>query len=441
MGSMSKIKRFFVWAHQFVVLFIGSALPAAAFDFGLEIRQSAEFTTIGESIGGSIGEWTGARDSGELRYAGSYSPWFSSELGPAAKLYLQAKVGTAYEAGEWRPADMPVLFEVGRSEVVWRPGNSGSALSALTVEAGRVPFQDPVGVIAAGLFDGFTGSAVVGQARVHAGALYTGLLYKETAGIVMTPSDAAAAIDTDTYFASRRVLFSAGAEFPALTAQSSLAANVFLQFDVNGLSGSRGSSGGTLHTQYLSAAYTHLALETLSLTGAVVLGLAENRDVSTSAAVSAQFAGTAGADWEVPGAPRDMLRGEIRWSTGAVSKTITAFTPVTSIPQGQVFSPTLSGLLTVTGKYITRFHNDFSASAEGTYFIRTDGGATQSGPGYPPSPGRLLGGEVYGALSWAPVSDARATVGGGFFFPGMGTVFASNAPVWWKVSAGVVLSL
>jgi hypothetical protein len=139
-----------------------------------------------------------------------------------------------------------------------------------------------------------------------------------------------------------------------------------------------------------------------------------------------------------------MLQGEIRWAAGAVNKenkNMTAFTPVTNIPQGQVFSPNQSGLMTVKGKYTTRFHANFSASAEGTYFIRTDDKEALSGTEYPSSSGRLLGGELYGALVWAPVSDLRATLGGGFFFPGMGTVFAPDAPVQWKFSAGLVLSL
>jgi hypothetical protein len=167
-----------------------------------------------------------------------------------------------------------------------------------------------------------------------------------------------------------------------------------------------------------------------------VLGLAENQTDT-----SAHFAFAAGADWEVPGALRDMLQGEIRWSSGAMNKNITAFTPVTSIPQGQVFSPNLSGLMTVKGKYITRFHENFSASAEGIYFIRTDDGETLSGAEYPPSSDRLLGGELYGTLLWAPVSDLKATLGGGFFFPGLGNVFAPDAPVRWKITAGVALSL
>jgi hypothetical protein len=309
-------------ARFFALFFLCSALPAIALDFGLVTQQSPEFTNTGE------------KDSGEMNYTGSYSPWFSSELGRTANLYLSAKLSTVYEWGEWNPE--PVLFEVGRFEVSWRPAFSLGPVSSIHVEAGRVRFQDPAGFIAAGLFDGFTGSAVLGQARVSAGALYTGLLYKTTAEVLMTPSDVEIYTDKDSYFASRRLLFSGGAEFPALTPKSSLVANALLQFDVNG-------KASSLHTQYLSAKYTYLALETLSLTGTAVAGLAENSDTHTSA----HFAAAAGADWEVPGDLRDMLQGEIRWSSGAVNKNITAFAPLTGIAQGQVFSPNLSGLMII----------------------------------------------------------------------------------------------
>jgi hypothetical protein len=316
---------------------------------------------------------------------------------------------------------------VGRFEILWYPKISSLPISSLNIEAGRVPFQEPSGLVAAGLFDGFTGNVVVERARLNVGVFYTGLLNKKTAEIVMTPSDIMDYLDKDHYFASRRLLFSAGVDFPALTSQSSLAANVLLQFDKN-------DTVTSLNTQYLSAKYTFLLREPLSLNGAVVLGLAEDQNSDTSIL----FALAAGVDWEVPGALRDMLQGEIRFSNGVANKNA-AFTSVSGIYQGQVFRPQLPGLMTFNGKYITRFHENFSASAEARYFIRTDG-ETQVGIKYPSSSKRFLGGELYGALTWAPVSDLKATLGGGFFFPNMGDVFASDEPVWSKLAVGVTLS-
>jgi hypothetical protein len=406
----------FARVQNFVLFLLCAALPGMAYDFGLDAQQGLEVTN------------TGTREAGELNYAGSNSPWFSSELGQTANFYLSAKVSTIYEYGELKGPPPGFLVEVGRSEIAWHPKLPRLPLSALYIEAGRVPFQEPSGLVASGLFDGFTGSVVYEQVRINVGALFTGLLYKETAKIVMTPSDAMDYSSLGHYFASRRLLLSAGAEFPALTPQSSLAANALLQFDLN-------NARTALNTQYLSAKYTYLILEPLSLSGAAVLGLAENKNAN----ISLQGAFAAGADWEVPGALRDMLQGEIRWSNGVVFDKA-AFTPISGIDQGQVFHSRLSGLMIAKGTYITRFHENFSASAEASYFIRTDG-ETQTGRKYSSSSRRLLGGELYGALTWAPVSDLKATLGGGCFFPDSGDVFASNAPVWWKISTSVTLSL
>jgi hypothetical protein len=96
--------------------------------------------------------------------------------------------------------------------------------------------------------------------------------------------------------------------------------------------------------------------------------------------------------------------------------------------------------MTLKGKYTARLHKSFSVSAEGTYFIRTDG-ETLSGAEYPASSSRLLGGEFYGTLLWAPASDLAVSMGGGAFFPGMGDVFVSNSSVRWKLTAGIMLSL
>jgi hypothetical protein len=166
------------------------------------------------------------------------------------------------------------------------------------------------------------------------------------------------------------------------------------------------------------------------------MGLAENKGEDTYS----HFATIAGVDWEVPGAVPDMLQAEIRWSSGAVNKDVRPFAPVTTVAQGQVFTPKLSGLMTLKGKYTIRLHKSFSTSVEGTYFIRTDG-ETLTGADYPASTSRLLGGELYGTLLWVPASDLVVTMGGGAFFPDTGDVFVSNAPVWWKVTAGIMLSL
>jgi hypothetical protein len=70
-----------------------------------------------------------------------------------------------------------------------------------------------------------------------------------------------------------------------------------------------------------------------------------------------------------------------------------------------------------------------SAGAGAAYFIRTDletlGDRDVDGT----SDSRLLGGELYSSLVWAPDPALRFNAGGGAFFPGWGGAFCAGAPV------------
>jgi hypothetical protein len=404
-------------AYFLILIFFCPAFPGRAADFGLVIQQTPEYTNVADTAEGNPG------------YTGTYLPWVSADLGSAVRLYLSARLSTVYEAGEWKYGNLPLLFETERFSLSWRP------LPPLFLELGRLRFQEPSGFIASGLFDGARGNLVLGKARLNLGAFYTGLLYKETAKIVMSSGDAEQyALPPDyanpkSYTASRRIMISAGAEFPDLTPRTRAALNGLAQFDLNG-------GDSSLHSQYFTLTYTVAPRESLALRGTAAAGMMENQE----AEAAAHFAAAAGVDWEPPGALQDMVQGEFRWSSGKVHERIGAFAPVSSNAQGQVFTPALSALMIVRGKYTARPSRDFSAAAEGAYFFRTDG-ETLSGAGYPPSASRALGGELYGSLVWAPVSDFAVTAGGGAFFPGLGDVFEKEAPVRWKVRAGIILSL
>jgi hypothetical protein len=401
-------------------VFPGIAL--SAIDFGVVIGQSGDLANLNTT------------SEPGLNYTGTYSSWFSTELGETASLYLSGKVSNIYENGKWKPEKPPLLPELGRTEISWQP------VPSVYLEAGRLAFQDPAGIIATGFFDGIGGSVVLGRARLSTHILYTGLLYKESAKIVMSPGDADAYAvpfvfgDPGSYFSSRRIATSISAEFSDLTPRTSLTLNTLAQFDVNNR-----DRDALFHSQYLTVHYTAFLLETLNMTGAVVIGLAENR-VAWGDSPRVHFAAAVKADWEVPGDLRDMLSGEVRWSSGA-GKVVAAFTPMSSIAQGQVFTPKLSGLATIKGQYTARLGDTFSASLGGTYFIRTDGG-TLVGADYPASTTRrLMGGELYANVLWAPVSDVAITLGGGVFFPGLGDVFVKQAPALWKVTLGLVLTV
>jgi hypothetical protein len=408
----------------FIAPLLSLALPktAGALDFGLVITQSSEYTNTSVNTTG---------DKGTPGYTGTYIPWVSGEWrNGALRFYASMKLTMTYEAEMWKYR--PFLAEAGRTELVWQP------LPALFLEAGRIRFEEPSGLTASGLFDGVRGNLTAGRVRFVFDALYTGFLYKGTAKIVMNDADAERYAlppdytDSGTYFASRRVLLSAGVEFPDLTRRSALTLNGLAQFDVNDNGGS-----SFLHSQYFSAVYACMPLETLRFVGRAVAALAE-QDAEDPFAC---FAASGGIEWEVPGtAIQDMVQTEVRWASGKVNKHIGTFIPVKGTAQGEIFTPRLSALMTAKGTYTARLHRTFSVQAGGTYFLRTDG-ETVSAAEYPASSSRALGGELYGSLVWAPVSDLMARVGGGAFFPRWGNVFKSGTPVRWKIAAGVIVSL
>jgi hypothetical protein len=399
--------------------------PAWALDFGLVLSQAGEYTNAADISAGSSPD---GETEGTANYDGTYSPWIYNETADGTlRFSASAKLSTAYENKEWKYE--PLLFEMGASGLSWRPS------PLLLLEAGRLRFREASGFIAEGLFDGVSGNFTAGGIRFSLGALYTGLLYKETAKIVMTAGDAERYIlpldyaDGDSYFASRRVLLSGGAEFPDLTRKTTLTLNALAQFDVNG-------GDSSVHSQYLSVKPGFRPVESLYMTGTAVAALAENQ----AGDMRAHFAAAAGMDWETPGALLDMVQAEIRWSSGKVNDSVGAFTPLTTIAQGEVFTPGMPGLMTLRGKYTVRPGDGFSVSAGGTYFFRTDG-ETLSGADYPSSSARALGGELYGLFMWSPLPDVILTAGGGAFFPQWGDVFESEAPVRWKAQAALTLSL
>jgi hypothetical protein len=392
---------------------------AGALDFGLVIHQFLGY-----------GNTDGNDSDAAVSYTGSYTPWITADLQNAVKLYASAKLSMSYESEEWKYGDPRILPELERTEVSWRPAPS------IYLEAGRVRFNDPLGIIAAGLFDGAKGSFTVGAVRLTAGAFYTGLLYKETAKIKMSADDKKnygesfdyTGSDYYDYFASRRVVLSAGAEFPVLTSRTTLVLNGLFQFDANDVD-------DAVHSQYLTAQFGVSPTDTLTVTAGIVAGLLEDQ---ASDNPIANLAATLSADWSVPGSLNDMAQAQFLWSSGAINDGIGVFTPVSLIAQGQFFTSALSALMVVKGKYTARLISSLSASVEGSYFVRTDS-KTVVGAGYPASDSRSLGGEIYCSVIWSPVSDMALTAGGGAFFPG--DAFESDDYARWKVSAGIILSL
>jgi hypothetical protein len=393
-----------------IFMFVWTGVHAA--DLGLVLSPSGEYVSDADGEG--------------FGFTGGVTPWFSAAIGETAGVYASGKVTFEYphDARAWKT---PPVVELERTELNFRP------VQTVYISLGRHHYRDNGGMIVSGLFDGVSVNIGFTRARLLLGAFYTGLLYKETAQILITGTDRdryAAPLDYgdfDSYFASRRILVPVAVEFPDLSSRLTLAVTVLAQFDVNGAS-------DDLHTQYLEAVLGFEALDTLRFTVTGVGGAAE----TAGADMKIHAAGAVGADWDVPGVLPDMLHGELRWGSGAVNDTVVPFIPVTGIAQGTVFSPVLPGLMNVRASYTARLYKTVSVSAEGIVFWRTDT-ETFKDPELDPAGGRFLGVEAYGSVIWAPQSALRFTAGGGAFFPG--GAFREDAAIRWKVSGGMILSL
>jgi hypothetical protein len=200
------------------------------------------------------------------------------------------------------------------------------------------------------------------------------------------------------------------------------------QFDVNGVS-------DILHTQYAEVVLGIEALDTLRLSVTGVGGAAEGKGTE----MKFHAAGAFGVEWDVPGALTDMVRGELRWGSGAVNDTVIPFIPITGISQGTVFAPALQGLMNARASYAARLNRAVSVSAGAVVFWRTDTETLTDGELDGASRDRYVGTEANGTLVWAPQSALRFTAGGGIFFPG--GAFLDDTGIRWKVSGGVILSL
>jgi hypothetical protein len=392
--------------------FLALAFPAAArgADFGLTLGTEGVYADSLSPEGFSV--------------TSTASPWFSAVLSETMSLYVSGKMTFAYEEKGEPPESY--FFEVERTELNLRPA------PGLYFTVGRQRFQDPAGLTAGGLFDGAGGSVKLGISRLSLGAYYTGLLYKETAKIIMTSGDLERyeksfdLNDLEGYFASRRVLLALTGEFPDLTSRISLTAQALAQFDVNG-----GSS--PLHSQYLELRFAVEPADPLHLTLGGIGELAQGPEE-----VWGSMAAFAGADWEVPGALTDMLSAEFLWTSGQSNENIRAFTPVSGKNAGRVFDGGIGALARAAFSYRARPLTSFSLEAGAAYFIRTDLQTLMDTGLDGDSTSRLLGGELYGSLVWAPDPAFRFSAGGGAFFPGR--AFQKDAAVRWKADLGVIVS-
>jgi hypothetical protein len=397
----------------------------AAVIFMLLISAAAFSVDFGLILGGE-GEYAGDLNPEGFSFAGSLSPWFSGVVTERINFHVSGKLTYQYAKGEPQNS---FFFELERTELSLRPG------FGIYATLGRQQFQDASGLVASGLFDGAGGTVNLGLCRLSLGAFYTGLLYKEAANIRLTAGDVEAyqkpldAPNLAGYFASRRALLALTGEFPDLTPRTSLTVQGLAQFDLN-------DRPDTLDTHYLAVRFALEPADSWHVTLGGVGMLAWNTEEAKG---NAAF--FASADWEVPGALTDLLSAELLWTGGKGGAEGRSYTPVTGKAPGKIFDAGLPALTSLSLLYRLRPLTEVSFEAGTAYFIRTDletlGDPELDGS----SDSRLLGGELSGALVWAPDPALRLSAGAGAFFPQWGKAFSENAQTRWKINLGLLVSL
>ena len=399
--------RRFALVPVLLVLIIGSGF---SLDFGLVTDQKVE------------------AEKGESRidhflYTPSLTPWFSWNGGRGLSVYLSALLSLTYhnysnnDVGGW---DKPLLLpELSRFALSYRNPR-------FAVEAGRIFYTDALGFTAAGLFDGLRFEAALPVGTLSAGAYYTGLLYKETAQILMTEADVvnyAEPWDWDTfssYFASRRVFGAIRWDMP-LSEFNAFSFETVFQFDLN-------ENDQALHTQYAQILFDFFFKNSTRLSAGVLFEAMEREE---------NFAAALGLlvrlGMDIPGSLNDRLQITLECTSGSWNDTFAVFIPISSPAQGMIFPETTAGLGTASIDYNARISPSLYAGAALRYFTMTYDD--------PAVDGYLYGGEFWASLAWQPFEDVRLNLGGGMFFPGLGNVYSSDTGPMWKVRAVLSISL
>jgi hypothetical protein len=351
-------------------------------------------------------EYSGSGNDTAFAYKGIAIPRITGLLGNTGDFYFSA--GFSYKNDPW--VFVPELL---RTDLCWH--FSGGEFSV-----GRMEYDDPIGYIASGLFDGARFSQNTDAGEFSIGVWYTGFLYKKRANIEMTDKEYAAnntAIKYkeffNTYFAPRRVLAAIDWEHKGLGDRAIARFSLLGQFDL---------SKEKLNSQYLAGKLIiPFGGFSFDLGGCFEL-IEANKQTGSAFAAEAAFAWRNPAHYFSLGA---------KYSS-AGSDTLAAFLPLTTNTQGQILKPKLSEITIISLNYTARLHETFAIGFYPAYFILNDSESVKDK--------RMSGGEIFGAFYWSRAPDISINLGGGAFLPSLGNI-APNEKANWRVELNVVLSL
>jgi hypothetical protein len=358
------------------------------------------------------------------------SPWFSWDINEDLYLYLSGILSIDYYKygnswidnyyGGWVAVPEISLFML-----------SYIIDNDMSIRVGRVNYSDILGYTASGLFDGVNFKMMLPVGNLDTGLYFTGLLYKETAKVVMTTLEKFEyenpwrnSDPSGKYFASNRLFLTGRLDMPfPLYDAINFSSELLLQFDVNG-------EEQVIHSQYLEASIEYSPKDMMRVSGGILIEVMENNHGDVGAAFGLLAQGKM-ALVETPF--NDFVGVTLKFTSASTSDAFTAFTPITSTPQGNVFSQSLEGLLLIGADYSARVIESLYTEAALRYFIRTYSDSYAKG--------YLYGPELWAFASWRHFEDIRVNLGVGLFFPGLGNVYPSNTDLMWKVTFGLAIFL
>ena len=403
------MKKIFITYYLLTITFCHTPVFAADFGAVTSAQLTAEKT-----------------DEAAVKGKVTIAPWFSLPFDMpvfgTADFYASLGLTASYDK---KLFFIPELF---RLELSARP------MDALSLTVGRIPWHDASRLVAKGHFDGLEAVYNFGRFRLGGAALYTGLLYKETGNITVSPGDPknygadfTFSEFSDTYFAPRRFFTSLYGEIPGfLFDRGSFYAGLLAQFDLS-------DAGERFHTQYVLLRYDFVyKVFDVSASGAAGL------EKTGAEGVRVSFAASVEGGMQLPTSFKDRLSLCLRYASGN-GPTIASFFPIVREAQGIILKPSLSGIMTIRPLYEIRILPELSAQLGARYFIRTD--STSFADPYLNDDSYFIGTELDGSLLWVPYSDLSLSLGGGLFLPQTGRAMRSNAPVRWSITLGAIFSL
>jgi hypothetical protein len=374
----------------FTICYLLITTSLFAVDVGVTLEQNAKYSS--------------ADGNTTFDYDGIAIPRITGLIGDTGDFYVS--VGFSYMNDPW--SFVPELL---RTDFNWQFGS-------MELTIGRMSYDDPLGYIASGLFDGARFSQNTSIGTFGIGAWYTGFLYKKRVNIEMTENENTANNNdldysdfVNTYFAPRRVLAAVDWEYNGLWEKAIAKLSLLSQFDL---------SEEKLNSQYLAGKII-IPYRAFSFDIGGCFEFIEANDKTGSA-----FAVEASAAWRHP---VHYLSLGAKYASGG--DTLSAFLPLTTNTKGNILETKLSGITIISIDYTVRLHETYSVELCPSYFMLN--GSDNDGK-------NSLGGEIFAAFYWSPMPDISVNLGAGAFLPSLGNI-TPDEKANWRVELNVILSL